>query len=124
MVKKIRESKSSNAYLVDLISKLKQHSKKTGVDLYKAIASEISRTSKNRSEVNLSKIDKFSKKAKTIIVCGKVLGNGNLTSSINIISLSITDSAKNKIENAKAKYLSIEEFLKSNIKPKETLIIK
>ena len=73
--------------------------------------------------MNLSRIERYSKKDDTVIVPGKVLGSGDLSHSITIAALSFSQSALQKISKAKAKAVSIEDFMKENIKGKQVRIL-
>ncbi len=74
--------------------------------------------------MNLSQIDRNTQKNDTIIVPGKVLGTGNLTHSLTIAAFDASDSAKEKLKAAKAKYLSIPELVAKNPKGTKVKIIR
>ena len=82
--------------------------------LWKTIAVELSKPTRNRREVNIYKLDKNSKEGEIIIVPGKVLGTGALSKKITVAALQFSESAKEKILSNKGEVLSIEELMKKN----------
>jgi len=71
----------------------------------------------------LSRLNRFTKENETVVVPGKVLGAGSMGHSLVIAALSFSDTAKQQIENAKGKCISIAELLKQNPKGKDIKII-
>lgn len=109
---KIREIKTPNKILFDTIRDLKKMSNKTGVPMYKAVAVKLSSPASQRSEVNLSKLDKVVLEGETVIVPGKILGTGLLNKKITIIGFSASENAKVKINKAGSKFIEIKDYLK------------
>jgi len=105
-----------------LIKELKTLAIKEDVKLWKRIATELERPSKNRRIVNISKIDKLSKPGEIILVPGKVLSSGELTHNITISAYAFSDSAKSKIL-VTGKVISLEELMKQNPKGKGIRIL-
>ncbi|MCD4740414.1 uL15 family ribosomal protein [archaeon] len=64
-------------------------------------------------QVNLWKISKNTQKGDTILVLGKVLGDGNLDHPVNIAAESFSESAKKKIESAGGKIISKQDAEKA-----------
>jgi len=67
-----------------------------------------------RAAVNLSHINRSTQKNDTIVVPGKVLGTGSLNHSLTVAAFDVSESAKEKLKAAKAKYLSIPELVAKN----------
>ena len=116
----IKKTKSSNKALFDIIRDLKKYSNDTKLDLFRKVAFEFSRVASQRSKVNVSKLNKVCKKNETI-VCFKVLGDGNLSKPLNVVSFSISESAISKIKNSGGTYTKIRDFLSK--KPKDNFRI-
>ena len=68
----------SNVNLRLLISDLKKLASKEKAPVWKRVAEELVRPSRQRRAVNLSKIDKYVRPGEVAVVPGKVLGNGSL----------------------------------------------
>lgn len=105
------ETKTSNQVLFDTIRDLKKLSSKTGVNVYKAVAAKLASSASQRSEVNLSKINKYSKDSDKVIIPGKVLGNGVLERKVTIIAFCASQSAIKKIEKAGSKFITIRDYI-------------
>lgn len=82
--------------------------------LWKRIAQDLSRSTRERRIVNIYKINKFAKEGETIIVPGKVLSVGELHKKIDVAALSFSEEARKKITNARGKVLSIQELVQQN----------
>ncbi len=113
----------TNPVTVKLIRDLKKLSSKENVKIWKAVAEMISKPSRQRPNVNLSKLEKYYDKKLEIIVPGKVLGDGILTKPVNVSALSASDSAKERIKASKGAFKTIEEQMKKNPKGKNLRII-
>lgn len=107
----MRKSQTTNKELFDTIRELKKMSNKTGVGVYRAVAEKLSKTASQKSEVNLSKIDKNTQDKEVVIVPGKVLGTGVLTKKVTIVGFNVSTSALEKISKAGATYIPIREYL-------------
>jgi len=80
--------------------------------------------SKDKVVVNLSYIDKESKEGDIIVVPGKVLSMGELTKKIKIVAVNASESAIEKINNAKSTFSTILEEIKLNPTAKGVKILK
>ena len=109
----------SNPNLQGLIHELKRLSIKEKVKIWRRIAEDLSRSTRQRREVNLDRINRVTKNNDFIIVPGKVLGQGELNHNVKIAAWRFSESAKQKIKDT----MSIEELIKSNPKGKGLRII-
>ncbi len=64
-----------------------------------------------RPSVNLDKIDRLTKENESIIVPGKVLGGGSMTKKISICAIDFTDSAMQKLKDAKCSVMKLEDAI-------------
>jgi len=111
----------TNPKLKSLIQELKK--KPTEAKLWKRIASDLEKPTRNRRIVNISRINRFTKENETIIVPGKVLGSGLLDHKLTIAAYTFSKGALDKINKANAKAVSLEDFMKEDIKGKQVRII-
>ena len=58
-----------------------------------------------------------------IVVPGKLMGSGNLTKKVTVSAYSFTKSATEKIEKAGGKCVHYNDFIKSNPKGKDVMVI-
>ena len=116
----MRKSKTTNPRLARLIEFLKIESYKNNKRIWKDIAKRLSKSSRRRAEVNISKINRYTKENYVVIIPGKVLGAGKLNHKVTVAALSFSEGAKRAIEEVGGQCLSIEELIEKN--PKGSLI--
>ncbi|MGB9675352.1 MAG: 50S ribosomal protein L18e [Candidatus Nanoarchaeia archaeon] len=102
----------TNPNLQKLIINLKSQKAK----IWKRVARELERPTRERREVNLSRLEHFANEKDIVLVPGKVLGGGILTKSLQVAALTFSKTAKDKILNAKGKVMSITELMEKNPK--------
>lgn len=91
-----------------------QEARKQETPFWKRVADDLEKSSRRRVEVNLSRIARASKQGETVVVPGKVLGTGELSHKVRVVAYSFSQSAQEKLKEAKCESMSIEEFLKKN----------
>ena len=109
----------TNPRLISLIRELKKLSNKEKAKIWKATAKNLERPTRKMREVNVWKINKFTKDNDTIIVPGKVLGYGELDHKVNVAAYQFSEGAKAKISNN----MLIEELMLKNPKGSKVRII-
>ncbi|MBT4604785.1 50S ribosomal protein L18e [archaeon] len=116
----VKRTGPTNTSLQKLISQLR--TKANEVALWKRIASDLEKPSRQRRSVNLYKINNVAKDGETIIVPGKVLSIGDIDKKITIAAFSYSSLAKQKIsKNGSA--LTIKELFEKNPQGKGIRII-
>jgi len=105
-----------------LIINLRKTAVKEKVNLWKAVKKELEKSTRQRRNVNIDRIERFSKEGEISLVPGKVLSDGELTKKINIAAYSFSKAAKEKI-NKIGKAMTIEELIEKNPKGKNVRII-
>ena len=110
----MRETKTTNPELIQLIRLLKKESREKQAAIWLDVAEYLAKTRSQRISVNLSRINRNTKKSDIIIVPGKLLGSGSINHAVTVASFGVSEKAKAKLVAAKAKYLSIPELLEKN----------
>ena len=106
------KTKTTNQVLFDTIRELKKLSTKTGVNVFQAVAAKLAGPASQRSEVNLSLIEKYVKEGETIIVPSKILSTGTLTKKkLTIVGFKASESAIAKIEATGSKFIEIRNYI-------------
>jgi large subunit ribosomal protein L18e len=113
-----------NQILKDTIKALEKASQASGKAIWKALAKELDKPKRRRVAVNLSRLDRHTDEGEIVAVPGKVLAAGNLSKPIKIAAFSFSDGALEKINTAKADYMTLEELLNSGIEPNKIRIMK
>ena len=116
-------TRKSNSELVQTITSLKEASRKNEAPIWKSIAKRLEGPSRNWPVVNVSKLEYNGKKNGKIVVPGKLMGSGNITKKITVSAYSFTKSAAEKIKGAGGKCLTYNDFIKSNPKGKDVVVI-
>lgn len=113
----------TNILLKGLITDLRVQASSQKVSLWRRIADDLEKPSRQRRHVNLYQLSKHSKENESIIVPGKVLGTGDLSHKINVAAFTFSESARAKIAKANGQCLTIKEVLAKNPKGKDLRII-
>ena len=116
------KTKTTNQILFDTISSLKKLSTKTGVNTWKAVAAKLAGPASQRAQLNLNKLEKHAKTGETVIVPGKVLGNGNISKKVTVVAFKASESAIAKIEKAGGKFVEIKEYIAKAPKDKPRIL--
>ena len=103
-----------NPQRIKLAHELRKISKEKRVRIWERAAEELE---KNRGrEVNLEKINKYTKENDKALVPGKVLGNGNLDHKVKIAAFEFSATAEKKVKDAGGEVLTIKELIQKNPK--------
>lgn len=104
----------SNPILFRLIVELKKRSNSQNVSIWKRVANDLEKPTRQRRVVNLSSLSRHTKENEIVVVPGKVLGAGNLEHKLTISAFQFSDGAKEKIEKVGAKIVPLLELSKEN----------
>lgn len=104
----------TNPNLVNLIGDLKAQSRDTGAALWRDVAMRLSRSRSNWAEPNLSRLSRYAPEGATILVPGKLLGSGEVSASHDVAAYSVSTSAREKIEAAGGRILSLADLMNEN----------
>lgn len=103
-----------NSQLTMLITELKKLAINKERKLWKVIATELQKPTRQRRVINLYKIDKSTRDGETVIVPGKVLSLGSVSKAITVAALSFSQGAREKIVAQGGKAISINQMMKDN----------
>jgi large subunit ribosomal protein L18e len=107
---------------LDLIEYLKKEGSKQPI--WARLAEDLGKSRKLRAEVNLDKINQYTKAKDTVVIAGKVLANGELDHEVTIACYKTSDAAKDKISKAKGNVITIKELVEKNPKGTRVIILK
>ena len=113
----------TNPILQNLVHELKKRSNEQSVNLWRRIADDLERPTRQRRVVNLSNISRYTKENEIIVVPGKVLGAGDLEHKLTISAFQFSDGAKEKIVKAGSKIIPLLDLSKENPSGKGIRII-
>jgi len=101
---------------VEVIKAVETVARKEDSGLWSAVAEELSRVRKNRREVNVYKINKYTSSGDIVVVPGKVLGDGLLGHKVVVAAFKFTTGAEKKITDAGGEAVSIIDLVRKNPK--------
>jgi len=113
-----------NPELISTIRSLKKASRKQGIQLWKALADELDKAKRRRVALNLSRINRHTEAGDVVAVPGKVLGAGNLTHPVTVAAFSFSNTAREKIDFAEGRAITLMELLAESKNPSEIRILK
>jgi len=113
----------TNIILIKLVAELKKRSNEQEAEIWRRVANDLERPTRQRRVVNLSSISRYTKENEIIVVPGKVLGSGDLEHKLTISAFQFSDGAKEKIEKAGSKIVPLLELSKDNPSGKGIRII-
>ncbi|MEM4267658.1 MAG: 50S ribosomal protein L18e [Candidatus Woesearchaeota archaeon] len=112
-----------NIHLQSLIQDLNKQSAQERVQIWKRIALDLSKPTRQRRVVNLYKLSRYAKEGETLVVPGKVLGTGEVNEMITVAAWDYSAQALEKLKNSKSIAMSIQELMKKNPKGSKVRII-
>jgi len=110
----VKKVKATSPEFIKLIRSLREESKKNKVEIWHYMADRLSHSRSRRVAVNVSQLNRHTKRGETVAVPGKVLGAGKIDHPINVAAFAFSDQARTKILGAKGKCLSIHDLMKRN----------
>ena len=110
----MRRTGPTNILVRKLIKSLRKASKESGSPVWGYVAELLSKPSRRRIAVNLSRINRHASDGEVVIVPGKVLGAGELSKKVTIAALSFSEAALQKIKAAGGRALTIKDLIDEN----------
>ena len=104
----------TNIHLRRLIHLLRKKARENGAPIWRRIAELLEKPTRQRAEVNISKINRYTSEGDVVIVPGKVLGSGALNHRVTVAAFAFSEKARRKIEEAGGKIIAIPELINEN----------
>lgn len=115
--------KKGNPNLVGLIQRLKDASRVNGAPVWRDIALRLEGPARHWAEVNIGKLNRYAGENEVVVVPGKLLGAGEIAKKVTVAAYRFSGQAKEKIEKAGGKNISIEELVAQNPKGSKVRIM-
>jgi len=77
---------------------------------------------KKRKNVNLKELEKIS--SEIVVICGKVLSEGEISKKMKVVALNFSEKAKEKLKKAGCEVRTIMEEIEKNKEAKGVKILK
>lgn len=106
-----------------LIDELRRAGKQNNAGVWIRVAELLSKPTRSRAEVNLSKINRYAQEGEMVLVPGKVLGAGSLEKKVVVAAYAFSEQAIKKIKAAGGEAITLAEALRRNPRGENTRII-
>ena len=116
-------NRKSNSELVKTVTELKKASRENDAPLWRSVAQRLEGPSRNWPSVNISKLEYKVNKNSKVLIPGKLLGSGNISKKMTVSAYSFSETAKSKVEAAGGKCVSYNDFIKTNPKGTDVVVI-
>ncbi|MBS3119844.1 50S ribosomal protein L18e [Candidatus Woesearchaeota archaeon] len=113
----------TNPQLNALIQELKKSAIEQDVAIWKRVATDLEKPTRNRRAVNLSRINLHARNDEIVVVPGKVLSSGEIKQGLTIAAYQFSKGALEKIQQAKSQAITLNELIRKNPKGKRMRII-
>ncbi len=120
----MKSIKKTNPRLLKLIFDLKAKSRDQNVGFWRDIAFRLEKPDRHYAQVNVSKLNRYTKDNEIVIVPGKVLGTGVIDHPVTVAALNFSLTAEELITAANGKCISIEQLMQTTPAGKGVRIIK
>ena len=109
-----------------LVASLEKTSRKTKKKIWKDIADQMLKPTRNNTVVNVEKIGSLAEKfkGKTLVIPGKLLSKGDIYVSAKVVAISASPRAITKIETAKGEFVLLKNFVDDKVKVSELVLVK
>lgn len=110
----------------ELIVDLDKHGKKTGKRVWRVLAKKLAAPSRQRAQADVYLIDRLAKSnvGKIFVLPGKLLAKGAVETGVEVACFSFSRKAKEKIEKANGKVMTLRELIRHNPGADKMVIIQ
>ena len=119
----MKKAKTVNPELIGLAHFLKSQGRENKAEIWSDIAERLIKPRRKRIAVNLSRLNRYTKRNDMVVVPGKVLASGEITHPIKVTAFTFSAKAREKIADARGKCLSFPDLVKKNPKGSNVKII-
>jgi large subunit ribosomal protein L18e len=112
----VKKAKTTNPERTELIRFLRKQGRENDASIWRDIAERLGSSRRRHVTVNLSRLNRYTKKSEVVAVPGKVLSTGEIDHPLTIAAFDFSQRAKEKVTAAKGKCLSFSELVKKNPK--------
>src|SRR3990167_3437297 len=100
----------TNHLLLKLVEELKKRSNEQDANIWRRVADDLEKPTRQRRVVNLSSLSRYTKENEIVVVPGKILGAGTIEHKLTISAFQFSNGAKEKLEKAGSKIVTLLEL--------------
>lgn len=112
----------TNIHLRRLVHKLRKYSRTYNAPIWRDVAEKLWRPRRQRVQVNLSTINRYTENGDVVVVPGKVLGSGELDHQVTVAAWKFSRRALKEIKK-RGEAITIDDLLERNPEGKGVKII-
>ncbi|MGI0133253.1 MAG: 50S ribosomal protein L18e [Thermoplasmata archaeon] len=109
----LRTIRKENPELARTLIELRRASKAHDAPVWADLAEKMARSRHQVTPVNVGHLERVATANETVVVPGKLLGDGDLSKPVTVAAFRYSTLARAKIHDAGGKALSIDELLKA-----------
>ncbi|MEM2841998.1 MAG: 50S ribosomal protein L18e [Thermoproteota archaeon] len=121
-MKRLRKVVDERLYRIAIMAE--KAGRKNDSRFWLAVAQEIMKPRETRAEINLGQVSRLTSSGETVVIPGKLLGDGEIEHPVRISSISVSSSALKKLIKAGGEYISIEKLILENPKGKNLKLLR
>ncbi|MHC4293818.1 MAG: 50S ribosomal protein L18e [Planctomycetota bacterium] len=115
--------KPTNPLLIRTVRVLRRKAREFNAPVWRALADKLEKSKHTRCRVNVSRINRYTKKDDYAIVPGKALGSGILDHAVSVAAFTFSETAKKKIEAVGGECLTLSALVQKNPKGSNLKIV-
>ncbi|MGD0029219.1 MAG: 50S ribosomal protein L18e [Candidatus Bathyarchaeia archaeon] len=119
----MKKARTTNPERIELIRFLRKQGRENNASIWKDIAKRLGSSRRKNVVVNISRLNRYTKKSEVVAVPGKVLSTGEINHPVTVAAFAFSQKAREKVASAKGKCLSFSELVKKNPKGSNVRII-
>ncbi len=117
------QTTKTNPNLVGLIDQLRLVARTNDAPVWRTVADRLSGPGRHWAELNLHHLDRHAPDGATVVVPGKVLATGALTKKLTVGAYAYSGKAKERIEKAGGKALTLAQLSADHPKGSKLLLL-
>jgi large subunit ribosomal protein L18e len=110
----VKKPRTTNPQRIELIRFLKIQGRENKAQIWRDIAERLAKPRSHGVVVNLSRLQRYTKKSETVVVPGKVLATGQIKHPVTVAAFAFSEKAAEKIVASKGKCVSFVDLIKKN----------
>ncbi len=110
----VKRTGPTDIFVRRTIRLLRSKARKENAPIWRYVAELLDRPRRLRIEVNVSKINRYTRPGEVVVVPGKVLGAGSIDHPVTVAALSFSKAAVEKIKSAGGRVLHIQDLVNEN----------
>jgi large subunit ribosomal protein L18e len=114
---------TTSYYTQGLINDFEKLYRKEKKPLFERIVKELKKSSRQKRDLNISKINRYSVEGSNVIVLGKVLSAGSMDHKVSVLAFAYSKEALEKLKKSGSSAKLMDDLAKSGKVPQKVIIL-